>query len=65
MNQQKMLLKLKKASTAAQKKDYLTSIKLCKELTKKDSGNIPARKLLVTNYIALNRYGEVEDTLKK
>ena len=65
MKQQKLMLKLKKASSAAQKKDYIASIKLCKELLKKSPNTIPAYKLLATNYIALNRYDEVEMTLKK
>jgi hypothetical protein len=65
MNQQKWMLKLKKASQSAQKKDYIGSIRLCRELLKKSPENIPAQKLLATNFIALNRYDEVETTLKK
>lgn len=65
MNQKKLLLKLKKASSAAQKNDYLTSISLCKEIIKKSINVIPAHKLLATSLIALNRFPEVESTLKK
>ena len=38
---------------------------MCKELLKKSPDTILAYKLLATNYIALNRYDEVEITLKK
>ena len=65
MKQQKLIVKLKKASSAAQKKDYLASIKLCKEIIKKSPDTISAYKLLATNFIALKRFNEVEITLKK
>ena len=65
MKQQKLMLKLKKASSAAQKKDYIKSNGFLKELLKKSPYFISAHKLLVTNLIALKRYSEVELTLNK
>ena len=65
MKQKKSLLKLKKASVAVGKEDYITSIRLCKELIKKVPKNISALKLLATSFIALKRYDEAEVTLKR
>ena len=65
MESQKLMLKLKQASSQAQKNNYLKSISLCKQIIKKSPQTASAYKLLATNLIALNRYAEVETTLKK
>lgn len=65
MQSQKMLLKLKRASSEAKKNNYLKSISLCKSIIKKEPENIVAYKLLVTNLIKLQRFDEVEPILQK
>lgn len=65
MQSQKMLVKLKKASSESQKGNYLKSISLCKKILDKDSQNIATLKLLATSLIKLNRFSEVEVVLKK
>ncbi|WP_413701357.1 tetratricopeptide repeat protein [Psychromonas sp. KJ10-10] len=65
MHSQKMLVKLKKASTESQKGNYLKSISLCKKILDKEPSNVTSLKLLATNLIKLNRFSEVEIALKK
>lgn len=65
MQSQKMLVKLKKASSESQKGNYLKSISLCKKILDKDSQNVATLKLLATSLIKLNRFSEVEVALKK
>jgi len=65
MKQHKLMLKLKKASKAAGKKDHVAAIHICKQVLSKDIGNINALKLLATSFIALNRFSEAKNILKK
>jgi len=65
MNQKKLISKLKKATSASQKKDHITTIKLCRDILYKSPVNIPAHQLLITNLIALKRHDEVEAIIKK
>ena len=62
---QKILLRLKKAQIEANNGDYLKSISLCKKILDKDKNNINTLKLLITNFIQLNRFSEVEIALFK
>lgn len=65
MQSQKMLVKLKKASSESQKGNYLKSISLCKQILEKETKNVVSLKLLATSLIKLNRFSEVEVVLKK
>lgn len=65
MKQHKLMLKLKKASKAAGKKDHVAAIHICKQVLSKDTGNINALKLLATSFIALNLFTEAKNILKK
>ncbi|WP_160060467.1 tetratricopeptide repeat protein [Psychromonas sp. L1A2] len=65
MGSQKSINKLNKASAEAKKENYLKSISLCKSVINKEKNSSAAYKLLATNLIKLNRFSEVEITLKK
>ena len=62
---QKILLRLKKAQIEANNGDFLKSISLCKKILDKDKNNTNTLKLLITNFIQLNRFSEAEIALIK
>ena len=62
---QKILLRLKKAQVEAGNGEFLKSISLCKKILDKDKNNINTLKLLITNFIQLNRFSEAEIALIK
>ncbi|AGH82009.1 hypothetical protein PCNPT3_10355 [Psychromonas sp. CNPT3] len=65
MDERQLRLKLKRAGTLAKKRDNIKSIALCKKIINAAPQEPHAYKLLVTNLIALKRFDEVEENLKK